>query len=1827
MKRSLFYLAVVCLVLFMSGQANASSVSAKVSPEYAPDTVLMGDQFFVDIYLYNEFSEQIGTSIPFYFYSPDGSISNVTHSNAHGSVVYDWRLQDTLRDSSVVTKNGWLGYWAILAQYYSFSWDGALPDTINFTSASLFGWPTDAAPTNYYSFAFESDEAGTFCIDSCSIPGVTPAGKFDWLFDDPTFNFNGPYCFTVLDTAAPTNQPPVLGAIGNKEGNEGALLTFTVTATDPDGTFPMLSTTELPTGAGFVDNEDGTGTFTWTPTFDQAGDYPVTFYASDGEFVDEEAITITINNVNRAPVFNAVDPQSTDENVELTFGVTATDPDGGALTLTADVPAGAGFTDNGDGTGSFAWTPGYDAAGDYTATFYVSDGTLSDTLEVAITVNNVNRAPEFAAVDPQSTDENVELTFGVTATDLDGEALTLTADVPAGAEFTDNGNGTGSFAWTPGYDAAGDYTATFYASDGDLADTLEVAITVNNVNQAPVLDQVADGVQFVTEGDTLTLPISASDPDGNIPLLSATGLAANMVFVDSLNGKGSFVFAPDMTQAGDYEITVIASDGDLADSELVNITVNDYEAPSELVVDTTTRMYSLTEGETIPDSIFVQEKNGRTISYSLTGSDDWIMTTDTVFDTPGYGFFAISAFGLTEGHYEGTMTISAPDATNSPMVIDMVLDVSAPTMTELVVSPTEFNYTISQTDTIGDYFTVYEASGANVPFAYSNSQPWLNLLILPEAPTTPDSISFYIAPGLDPGTYYDTIVVTTSVEPNNTPINIPVTVTVEETPPAVLTVAPEFFEYNVMPNDTLTDSFFVSEESGMNVEFAVTNLTGWLMLPEFFTPPVTPTTINFGIATAGMDPGTYYDTITVTALDDGGSTKIIPVMLTIGEVTTYELGSGPTSFSYTLNAGDTLGDSLHVFEVGGGNIPVTFSNGTDWLILPPTEEINLTPYTLFFMVDATGLEPGDYVDTIMVMSEEATNSPLLVPVFLTVEGTTEYQIATYPTFFNQTVEEGSFRYDSLYVFETSGANVPFGFVNTMPWLTIEPLGMPPYVTPYSLMLVVNTEMLDPGVYADTIYILPGVYTNLDPDTIKVPYTLTVTPSGPETTDSVWVSTVPGVPGNDVVVPVYFRNFEVLQAVNLPLTWSSSDIHLNSVTFDGTRVSYVDNKPVVIDNATRRVQIGIVPTFSENIVPGRGMLAKLHFTIEEGATEAFVGIDTTSIVPEGGLFFVDDLTNIIHPTYIPGGVVIDTSTGYVCGRVVDTEGNEIEGATVELWDDFPGGGLMLTDYTDVNGQFACHTSGVSPFDAYAYKDGYYPGLVEDIHFGEIGIEIVLSKVPKVTPTPEWVNFYCNDNYFYGVPLPVGSVVDAYDTSGVHCGTYFVTEAGSYGLMPVYRDDEYTPEDEGADPGEEIKFFINGYPANASGEAIWTENGASFEVCLDIFSVEEKMIAFREGWNLISWNVDTPEDDLQTLLAPIWDCVEVVMGFEQGGKTYDPDLPEFSTLWSIDHFHGYWVKMSCADTLYLTGTPIAATTPINLTAGWNLVSYLPNEADSTPHALYSIVDTSLIVALGFDGGAQTYDPSLPEYSTLPVMQPGFGYWLKVYGDCSLVYPGVGPTMVFRQTFARANKAIMNRDMTTSRLWMNIYSYELTLDDQPVPAGSEVTIMAADGSTVGFGTVSDNGTFGFVPVYGDDPATAEVEGIRKGDEFSVVIDGIETNETFVWSETGEKLEIGALTARTGGGMLPDEFGLGQNYPNPFNPTTTISFSVPMAMNARVEVFNVLGEKVSTVFDGMANAGRNDVVWDGVNDAGETVASGIYFYRMKAGEYTESRKMVLMK
>ena len=224
----------------------------------------------------------------------------------------------------------------------------------------------------------------------------------------------------VTVTGGVTNAVPELNSIGSQSVSELQSLTFTATATDANSgdTLTFLLTGTPPTGATITDD----GVFTWTPTESQDGDHTITVQVTDGSLTDSETLTVTVNEVNVAPVLNAIGDKGTSELVELTFTATASDTDVVdnvvntlIFSLDGTVPSGAAITDD----GNFTWTPTESQDGDHTITVQVTDGSLTDSETLTVTVNEVNVAPVLNTIDDQTVNELVELTFTATASDTD----------------------------------------------------------------------------------------------------------------------------------------------------------------------------------------------------------------------------------------------------------------------------------------------------------------------------------------------------------------------------------------------------------------------------------------------------------------------------------------------------------------------------------------------------------------------------------------------------------------------------------------------------------------------------------------------------------------------------------------------------------------------------------------------------------------------------------------------------------------------------------------------------------------------------------------------------------------------------------------------------------------------------------------------------------------------------------------------------------------------------------------------------------------------------------------------------------------------------------------------------------------------------------------------------------------------------------------------------------------------------------------------------------------------------------------------------------------
>ncbi len=288
------------------------------------------------------------------------------------------------------------------------------------------------------------------------------------------------------------NFPPKLSVPGAQVASEGSTLSFKVNASDPDsGETINISILGLPSGAAFDpvtgDFTSGNplrGVFSWAPMEGQGpANYLVKFVATDDgapPLSDEATVAIHVDEANLPPSLNVPWRRTINEGQTLNFAIDASDPDIPQETLTlsaVSLPLGAAFNNL---TGAFSWTPTLvQAPGNYTVTFQVSDGILTDSKSVMILVNSVNQPPVMSVPATQTVEPGAPLIFSIIATDPDlpPETIVLSASgLPQGASFDP---GSGLFSWTPNpAQGPGVYNVAFTAAD-DHGGVVTHRVTIN----------------------------------------------------------------------------------------------------------------------------------------------------------------------------------------------------------------------------------------------------------------------------------------------------------------------------------------------------------------------------------------------------------------------------------------------------------------------------------------------------------------------------------------------------------------------------------------------------------------------------------------------------------------------------------------------------------------------------------------------------------------------------------------------------------------------------------------------------------------------------------------------------------------------------------------------------------------------------------------------------------------------------------------------------------------------------------------------------------------------------------------------------------------------------------------------------------------------------------------------------------------------------------------------------------------------------------------------------------------------------------------------------
>ncbi len=371
-------------------------------------------------------------------------------------------------------------------------------------------------------------------------------------------------------TIQSVNDAPILTEIGNQHAEEGDLIEFTLDYDDVDTEDTLTCSAEnLPTGSSF---DESACTFTWQTGFGDEGTYEdVTFTITDnGDPIssDNEAITITVGDVNRPPVADDL-TTTVDEDLSVDIDLSCTDPDGDSVTYTVSNPPQGSLTEVDSDTVSY--TPTADYHGSDTFEYKCSDGELdSERVDVDITINSINDDPEIDAL-TATVDEDLSVDIDLSCTDADTEdTLTYTVFNPSEGSWVAVDSDT--VTYTPDADYQGTDTFNYQCNDGTVdTEQATVSITINSVNDAPILDAI--GNKRIEEGELLEFALSYSDVDSTGLTCSAENLPTGSSFDES---ACTFSWQTNFGDEGTYrDVTFTVSDGALSASEAITVRIGD----------------------------------------------------------------------------------------------------------------------------------------------------------------------------------------------------------------------------------------------------------------------------------------------------------------------------------------------------------------------------------------------------------------------------------------------------------------------------------------------------------------------------------------------------------------------------------------------------------------------------------------------------------------------------------------------------------------------------------------------------------------------------------------------------------------------------------------------------------------------------------------------------------------------------------------------------------------------------------------------------------------------------------------------------------------------------------------------------------------------------------------------------------------------------------------------------------------------------------------------------------------------------------------------------
>lgn len=854
-------------------------------------------------------------------------------------------------------------------------------------------------------------------------------------------------------TVTDQNEPVVITSNG---GGSSAALSIaesspavtTVTATDPENTTRTYAIAGGADASLFtIDAATGMLSFVAAPSYEAPADadadnvFDVTVSASDGVNIDTQMLAITVINMNEGLSFTTGAAFGVLENSTAIATVSATDIDGDAVTYSISGGADAALfvIDEATGALSFVSAPNFEAPGDegvnnvYEVTISATDGSLTASSAIAVTVGNANEGVSISSGAAFSIGENSAAIADVVATDVDSDIVTyaIAGGADAALFAIDAVTGALSFVATPDFEVPGDagadnvYDLIVSATDGSFVDTKALKVAVGNANEGVLITSAA--AFDVSENATAVGTVSAADIDGDaVTYAIAGGADAALFAINATTGALSFVSAPNFEAPGDaganniYDVTVSASDGILSDTQAIAVSVGNINEGLSI---TSGSSFSVAENQTIAATISAIDVDGTAPTYAIAGGVDAAKFTinattgvlqfiaapnfeaptdagnnnvyDVVVSATDGGFVETQAIAVTVANINEAVTITSNGAGDNAAI----------SVSENLTAAT----TVAGSDIDGDAVSYSIAGGADAAkFTINATTGALQFIAAPnfEAPTDSGANNVYdVIVAATDGVFSDTQAIAVTVG------NVSEAVTITSNGAGATA------SINAGENGVAVGSIAAIDPDGNAVsyslaggadaaKFAINATTGALQFiaaPNFEAPTDTGANNVYDVVVSATD-GSSVDTqaiaVTVTNVNEAvaitsngaGNNAAISVNENISAVTTvaasdidgsavsYRISGGADAAKFAINAttGALQFNAMPNFEaptdVGANNVYDVIVAATDG-VLTDTQAIAVTINNIVDGANITGTAGVDTISNTATLAQfRSTNA-------------------------------------------------------------------------------------------------------------------------------------------------------------------------------------------------------------------------------------------------------------------------------------------------------------------------------------------------------------------------------------------------------------------------------------------------------------------------------------------------------------------------------------------------------------------------------------------------------------------------------------------------------------------------------------------------------------------------------------------------------------------------------------------------------------------------------------------------------------------------------------